>query len=141
MIAIDTNVLVYAVDLTEPVKSQQALDLLRRLAQANSPLVVPWQVAAEFLTCLRKWEDNGRITRQDTHAYLNRFVTSLPVVTPTIHSLAIALELSERHCLSHWDSMLLGACVDAGINTLYSEDFSDGTAYGSVKVISPFSQH
>lgn len=49
MNAIDTNVLVYAVDATEATKSQQALETIRRLAVDRAPLVVPWQVAAEFL--------------------------------------------------------------------------------------------
>jgi predicted nucleic acid-binding protein len=138
MNAVDTNVLVYAVDSAEPVKSKIALDLLTSLASQGPPLVVPWQVAAEFLTCLRRWESDGKIGRQETQAYLSRFVLQLPIVYPTANSLAIALDLSDKHSLSHWDSMLIAACIEAGIETLYSEDFSHDALYGSVHVLNPF---
>ncbi len=139
MNAVDTNLLVYAVDVTEPGKSQRALNLIRDLAAADTPLVVPWQVAAEFLACLRRWEDAGRIRRTDTDVYLNRFIMSLPIVYATSASLRLALDLSSRFSLSHWDSMLLAACMEAGIDTLYSEELSSGVVYDSVRVINPFS--
>jgi predicted nucleic acid-binding protein len=138
MNAVDTNVLVYAVDSAEPAKSKIALDLLTSLASQELPLVVPWQVAAEFLTCLRRWETAGKIGRQETQAYLSRFVLQLPIVYPTANSLAIALDLCDKHSLSHWDSMLIAACIEAGIETLYSEDFSHDVLYGSVRVLNPF---
>lgn len=140
MNAVDTNILVYAVDAAEPAKSMLAQELLANLASQTPSLVVPWQVAAEFLTCLRRWEGLGRITRADTKAYLNKFILSLPIVYPTANSLAIALELTDKHSLSHWGSMLLAACIEAGIDTLYSEDFTHDTIYGTVKVLSPFAQ-
>ena len=45
MIAIDTNVLVYAVDASEPDKQTKAIALLSVLSKKPDPLVVPWQVA------------------------------------------------------------------------------------------------
>jgi len=54
MNAVDTNILVYAVDATEPEKSRRAIELIRDLAAADTPLVVPFQVAAEFFACLRR---------------------------------------------------------------------------------------
>jgi predicted nucleic acid-binding protein len=137
MNAVDTNILVYAVDIAEPVKSKLALNLLSNLP-TQAPLVVPWQVAAEFLTCLRRWESSGKIARQQTEDYLNKFVLPLPIVFPTTQSLAIALSLSDNYSLSHWDSMLIAACIEAGVVTLYSEDFSHDTAYDGVRVLNPF---
>ena len=40
--------------------------------------------------------------------------------------------------LSHWDSLLLAACLEAGVETLYSEDLQDGANYDSVRVVNPF---
>jgi predicted nucleic acid-binding protein len=34
--------------------------------------------------------------------------------------------------------LLLAACVDAGVDTLYSEDLDDGMTYDTVTVVSPF---
>ena len=49
-----------------------------------------------------------------------------------------ALELYERFSLSHWDSLLLAACADAGVTRLYSEDMQHGTDIDGVKIINPF---
>jgi predicted nucleic acid-binding protein len=138
MNAVDTNVLVYAVDSTERDKSVIASNLLKHLMTIQEPLVIPWQVAAEFLTTLRKWEDARRIRRDDTLTHLTRFISTLPIAYPTVRSLSIALELSDRHSLSHWDSMILAACIEASVNTLYSEDFSHEALYGTVRVLNPF---
>ena len=139
MIAIDTNVLIYAVDDAEPTKSAQAEDLLRNLASGGDSLVVPWQVAVEFLACLRRWENAGKISRADLDDYLTRFIEPLPIVFPASACLRQSLELSTRYSLSHWDSLLIAACITAGITTLYSEDMDDGMTYDTVTITNPYS--
>jgi predicted nucleic acid-binding protein len=138
MNAIDTNMLVYAVDTAEPEKSRQAQELLESLLESGAPLILLWQVAAEFLACLRRWEDQKLIGRSLTEAYLDQFISPLPMAYPTTASLPIALRLSTRYSLSHWDSRLLAACVEAGVDVLYSEDLTAGAVYDSVTVINPF---
>jgi predicted nucleic acid-binding protein len=136
MNAIDTNVLIYALDVTEPVKSQQATALLQHLK--GSSLVIPWQVAVEFLACLRKWENAGRISRFNTESYLQNFLLPLPVKVPQVGILSAALQLSSQFSLSHYDSLLIAACAELGVDTLYSEDLGHNTSYGSVRVVNPF---
>jgi len=36
-----------------------------------------------------------------------------------------SLGLTSRHSLSHWDSLLLAVCIEANVDTLYSEDLGD----------------
>lgn len=48
------------------------------------------------------------------------------------------LRLVSRYSLSYFDPLLLGACVDAGIDTLYTEDMGAPTQYDSVQLINPF---
>ncbi len=67
-----------------------------------------------------------------------QFVHSLPIIYPTVDLLQQSLDLSAAHSLSHWDSLLLAACNEAGIRTLYSEDLSHNAIYGSVRVVNPF---
>lgn len=59
MNAVDTNVLVYFVDRNEPIKRQKATELLARLAAGPDPSVLPWQVAIEFVACMKRWENKG----------------------------------------------------------------------------------
>ena len=44
MIAVDTNVFIYALDADDPIKQQKAQELLDGLCQASSSTVMPWQV-------------------------------------------------------------------------------------------------
>ena len=138
MNAVDTNVLVYYVDADEPAKRPKAIALLERLGKAQVETLLLWQVAAEFLNCLRRWENEGRTSRHDTLAYLNAVEPMFRCVLPAHGVLRKSLDLSSRYSLSHWDSMLIAACIDAGVRTLYSEDLGNGVTYDSVTVINPF---
>jgi len=63
MIAVDTNVLVYRIDRSAPVKQAKARALLRRLAVGAEPSVMPWQVLCELVRHLRYWQDKKQLTR------------------------------------------------------------------------------
>ncbi len=138
MNAVDTNLLVYFVDQDEPTKRAKTVGLINDLVQANVETVLLWQVAAEFLSCLRRWEHEGRIDRQDTRGHFERLNAMFRCVLPTEAVLSRSLDLSFRYSLSHWDRMLLAACIEAGVHTLYSEDLASGMQYDSVTVVNPF---
>ena len=106
MNAIDTNVLVYAVDESEPTKQANAIDLLEKLSAQPVRLVVLWQVAVEFVACLRRWESAGRLTREDTLEYKSELLDPLPIIMPSPAILQVSLDLSGRCSLSHWDSCI-----------------------------------
>jgi predicted nucleic acid-binding protein len=126
------------VDRTEPVKQAKAVALLQTLGTATPSAVVLWQVLAEFASQMRGWRDKGRITHNDflTHISLARAI--FPVRMPTINVLDAALALASRHSLSHWDSMILGACEEAGVTTLYTEDMGAPTTYAGIQLVNPF---
>lgn len=138
MNALDTNVLIYFVDFDEPIKRAKAIDLLENLGEQDEETVLPWQVAGEFLSCLRRWENIGRIDRSVTLEHLEQLEATFRLVFPTQAVLRISLELSSRYSLSHWDSMLIAACIEAQIKTLYTEDLVDGAQYDSLKIVNPF---
>lgn len=140
MTATDTNVLVYAIDADEPVKQAKALDLLGRLRQPGGSTVLLWQVAGEFLKALRHRESKGRITSADVGAYFRRYRTMFPLIPPSDRIYPHYFDLFERFSLSHWDAMLLAACKEAGVTTLYSEDMDAGTNYDGLRVVNPFAE-
>ena len=138
MNAVDTNVLVYFVDNDEPAKRAKAIELLERLIDEEIETVLLWQVAAEFLGCMRRWENERRIGQQEVLGNLGRVRSMLRCALPSESALQKSLDLSAKYSLSHWDSMLLASCIDAGVRTLYSEDLDDGMTYDSVTVVNPF---
>jgi predicted nucleic acid-binding protein len=55
MIALDTNVLIYACDKADPARQATALELISNAMDG----VIPWQVACEFIAASRKLERQG----------------------------------------------------------------------------------
>lgn len=137
MNAIDTNVLFYSLDSDEIVKQPQAVALLGQLT-ASKGTVVPWQVACEFLGLLRKRQHQGRMTAEEVEDNFADVALMFPLALPTPRVLERSLALTRRFSLSHWDSLLVAACAEAGVDRLYSEDMDDGTQYDGVTIVNPF---
>lgn len=137
MIAVDTNIWLYAVDHSETTKRQLAHELLRQLAFRDD-CVTHWQVVSEFVNGVRRWEQKKVVLPHEVDDLVSWMFELFPVVTPRHATVFTALDLSRRYCLSHWDSMLLAACIEVGVTTLYSEDLSHGMKYDSVAVLNPF---
>lgn len=138
MIAVDTNVFVYRLDRRDPTKQAKARELLRRLSADREPTGLLWQVMGELMRQLSSWQDQGQITRAVLLRYVAAFRKAYPLVLPGPKVIDHALEFSGSYSLSHWDSMLLGACRDAGVTTLYTEDMGAPIAYGKIELINPF---
>ena len=138
MNAIDTNVLIYSLDRSEPIKRAKARSLLRQLRGSPGSTVLPWQVLGEFASNLRSWQNRGRLTRRDLVRYVGRYRGLFRVAMPTPAVLDRALDLSGRYSLSHWDSMLLGACAEAGVDLLYTEDMGAPVTFDGIRLINPF---
>ena len=138
MNAVDTNVYVYALDSDEPAKQAKAVELLDPLALKPADSAIMWQVASEFLGQLRKWESKGHLTSAAVEAAFNRFRAIFPLRFPSAGVFQVSFDLRSRFSLSHWVSMLLAACKEAGVTTLYSEDMAAGTSYDGITIVNPF---
>jgi len=138
MNAVDTNVFVYALDVDEPIKQAKARELFKRLSQPPIDTILAWQVASELLNNLRKREAAGRIVAADVEAYFRDFLAMFPLVLPNTQLFQKYFDLYSHFSLSHWDCMLLAACKEAGVNTLYSEDMDAGTDYDGLVIVNPF---
>src|SRR5947207_12808601 len=122
MNGVDTNILVYRVDDTEPAKRSKARTLLRSLYAQRRSTVLLWQVLAEFLAQMRNWQMKGRIEATLVARYFKSARRLFAVALPKPKVFDQAFDLSARYSLSHWDSMILGACKEAGIDVFYTED-------------------
>jgi predicted nucleic acid-binding protein len=133
MIAVDTNVLIYACDQSEPRRQSIALDLIA----ASTDGVLLWQVACEFLAASRKLSKQGFNSTQAWNR-LTEFRDLLPLVLPSAANLTRARELHILHGVSLWDALILAACLEAGVNVLYSEDVPALETFETLRVINPF---
>jgi predicted nucleic acid-binding protein len=138
MNAIDTNIFAYTFDPADPGKQDCARRLVRDLVSKSDETVLLWQVAAAFLAVLRKAERQGRLTSAEVRARFQEVLQLFSLKIPTVQILERSFLLHERFSLSHWDSLLIGACKEAGVTCLYSEDMQHGADYDGVKIVNPF---
>lgn len=135
MIAVDTNILVYAVDANEPVKGPKAVELLRGLQSQQTVLL--WQVVCEFGAAITRRRIATELPN-GTPAVIAAWLDIFPLVLPSRVVVEHAWRIMTTHQMSYWDSMLLAACIDAGVTQMYTEDMQGQTTIEGVQLINPF---
>lgn len=133
MNAVDTNVLIYACDQRDVRRQRLALDLIT----TTPDCVLLWQVACEFIAASRKLNTQG-FTSLQAWERLTEFRGFMPLLSPTAAVLPRAQELHVKGSVSFWDALILAACVEGGVEVLYSEDVPGMSELGSVRVANPF---
>ena len=130
---VDTNVLVYAFDASEPVKRARALEVL---GDEDVELVVSAQVLNEFY-----WVATRKLAPPMAPALAHEVVRDLSLgrVVPVDAALVErAIELSRTHDLALWDAGIVVAAQVAGCSVLWTEDLTTGQRLDGVVVRDPF---
>ncbi len=131
---VDTNILVYAHDSSAGQKYRRAHKLVEEL-WASGAGVISTQVLQELCINLRK-----RPARPLPASEVRRLIEDFSkwqVVVNTPASIPGALEIESRYKVSFWDALIVHAAESAGAALLYSEDFSSGQRYGTIRVVNP----
>ena len=132
----DSNVFVYAFENDDPARQAVAQGLLARHSSAGNALVLSVQVLMETYNVLTR---KKRVAPPDALAAI-RLLMQHEVVAPGADAAIRALELAARHGVSAFDSLIVQAALDAGCDTLYSEDLQNGRRFGALQVVNPFLQ-
>lgn len=138
MIAVDSNVVPYSVDRNEPRKQFIAQQLLQQLHVGSPTTVLLWQVLGEVTQQLRRWREMGKLTPSEFAQHLQAFRHLFVLALPPADAFDAALDLAARFSLSHWDSMVLGACRAAGVTRFYTEDMGAPRTIDGIERINPF---
>jgi predicted nucleic acid-binding protein len=131
---VDTNILMYAHDASAGAKHERAKAVVEELWRDRTG-IVSTQVLQELAVNLRRKAGrplDAKATREIISDYL-----TWHVVVNGGESILEALDIETRYQMSFWDALVLQAAQASGAEVLYSEDLSDGQAYGSVRVINP----
>ncbi len=133
MTGFDTNILIYSCDRADASRQRRALELLASTRDG----ILLWQVAAEFVAASRKLSTQG-FTPAQAWARLRDFMDILPLITPSPKVLEYAQSLHAEQGISFWDAMIIGACFDGGVRTLYSEDLPGRLVEPRLQIVNPF---
>jgi predicted nucleic acid-binding protein len=124
----DTNILVYA---QQPgVKGDRA----RALLVGGGKLSV--QVLNEFTAVSRRKQ--AKDWREVTEAISDVLTVVDPPQALTLELHISARMLAEDHRLSFYDALIVAAAVEAGCDTLFSEDMQHGRTLGGLTIVNPF---
>ena len=132
---LDTNILMYAHDASQGDKHSRARTLLDDLWSSRLG-VLSTQVLQEFAFNLRR-RMSPPVSAAETRNWISAYL-AWEVVVNTPNAVLRALEIEERYRISFWDALVVQAAQTAAVDTIYSEDLSDGQIYGSARVINPF---
>lgn len=126
----DTNIVIYA--FTAGPKQAAA-----RQALANGGFISV-QVLNEFVNVMRK---KRRAAWADIAGALFVIHTQFPHVVPiTYKTHMAALALARDHSFAFYDALIVAAALEAGCDTLYSEDMQHGQVIGTLRIRNPFAE-
>lgn len=132
---VDTNVLVYAKDSSEPEKQARAEQWVSHLWTTRSGRLSA-QVFEEYYVTVTRQLTPG-IARDAARADIRDLLSWRPLALDhTVITKAWALE--DRFQLSFWDAMIVSAATLMDCKILLTEDLQHGQKFEDVEVVDPF---
>jgi predicted nucleic acid-binding protein len=126
---LDTNILIYFL-ADERLKADKADKLI---ADGGTISV---QVLNEVANVARR---KMRLSWDETNSFLAIVRDLLHVIPMTVEIYDTGFEMAQRHGFSIYDAMIVAAALEAGCETLWSEDMHDGLVVENrLRIINPF---
>lgn len=132
---IDTNVLVYAHDISAGVKHARAKHLLQELWKSKQGCL-SIQVLQEFYINITR-KVAAPLSASET-AQIIQALAVWKIHTPQANDILEAVRVQQRYHLSFWDAMIVWSAARLGCAVLWSEDLDPGQTYEGVQVRNPF---
>jgi len=136
-ILVDTNLLVYAYDRSEPVKQSQAIRILDYLS-SNYLGVISTQVLAEFFVSVTR-KITAPLSIEQAYASIENYLAAWQVLDMTGQIVLEAVRGVRDYQFSYYDAQIWAAARLNQIPVIFSEDFNPGTIEG-IQFVNPFNQ-
>ncbi len=132
---VDTNILIYAYDISSAEKHWRALDLIAELWDSGKGCL-SIQVLQEFYVNLTMKIPNP-LTPQDT-AQIIEDLGQWRLHKPELNNIIEAIQIQQQNKLSFWDAMIICSAKNLGCKTIWTEDLNMNQSYEGVKAVNPF---
>lgn len=132
---VDTNILLYSRDTSEPAKQSIASALLDELWDNRSGKLSVQVLNEYFVNTTRKLDPG--LSPEEAWDDIEALYAWKPIGID-LPILARAYAVHRRYRLSWWDSMIIAAAEASGCARIYSEDLSDTTSHFGIIVVNPF---
>ncbi len=134
-IIVDTNIMLYAYDLGEPVKQPRAIALMDRLVRHNRGVLTPQILAEFFVNATRKLEPP--LTTEEACARIQNYLLSWQVLDVTGLVVMEAARGTLTYQMSYWDAQIWASARLNQVPVILSEDFNSGAVIEGVRFINP----
>jgi predicted nucleic acid-binding protein len=135
---LDANVLVYAEDAREPSRAATAEQLLSQLIKQGLAVVTPQVLGEYWLTVTRKLVPAMSLDSAEARIHVYRsFMRVLPYDSVIV---AEAVRGARAYGFHYYDAQIWAAARLASVDTVFSEDFADGSQIEGVRFVNPFAQ-
>jgi predicted nucleic acid-binding protein len=134
---VDTNVLVYARDPSDPEKQRRAAEWLAALWDEGTGRVSAQVLSEFYVTMVRKLDPpaDRDLVRDDVAA-----LATWGAVTTDTDVIETAWSIEDRFGFSWWDSLIVAQALRAGCGTLLTEDLQHGQQVFGIRVVNPFEE-
>ena len=132
---VDTNVIVYSRDTTEPFKQKQADNWLRHL-WSNQSGCISFQVLNEYYVTVTNKLKPG-LSRTEAREDIRNLLAWKPAVIEQI-VIQSAWSIQDHYGYSWWDCLILAAALKQHCRYVLSEDMQHGQQIEGLEIISPF---
>jgi predicted nucleic acid-binding protein len=124
----DTNILVYA------QQTGGKADRARALLAGGGKISV--QVLNEFTAVYRRKQRKN--WREIAEAISDVLTAVDPPLALTLDLYAAARTLAEDHQLQFYDALIVASAIEAGCDTLFTEDMQHDRTFGRLAIVNPF---
>jgi predicted nucleic acid-binding protein len=132
---VDTNILVYAYDVTAGRKHDRARALVEELWNTREGCLSIQVLQEFFVTTTRKLPKPLAVP---TAAQIVDDLSRWHVHAPDAADVLAAIDIHQRASASFWDAMIIRSASELGCDVLYSEDLNAGQSFQGVRVRDPF---
>jgi len=129
-IAVDTNIMLYALDSFDLNKQKIAIQLL-----ADQPYFCSQNLSEFINVCQRRW----KWPKQNVADVVQTYLEQCSYVAVTENIISSGISIMKKHDFQLFDSIIVAASLDAGCSILYTEDIQHGQVIGdTLKIVNPF---
>ncbi len=131
--ALDTNILVYAIDGRQAAKRGAALAVIDASRRLDAWLST--QALGEFYVAATR---KLRMPAAAAAVQVRQWMALFSIAEPSAVAVRAALAAAESGRFGYYDALMLATAAEAGCRVLLSEDMADGAILGDIVVRHPF---
>ena len=132
-ITIDTNILVYSIDVAAGERHERSKQFVDEAVDKNCLLTL--QALSEFYWVVTR---KRKMPHEDAKAQVDDWQLLFPIITAQPSTLRVAITAVMDYRLAFWDAVMWATARQNGVEILYSEDFQNEQNIGGVQVLNPF---